>query len=130
MANEMRDRLTEYIENAKKLYEGDVTDLSESEYIAECLLSDGMIVPPYIESNIIVLPCRVGQTVYRTSGNFGGEKIYKGVIDQIGIYDGRETRLWVHGHPLSFTCTDIGKTVFLTKDQAEQKLKEMRGGNG
>ena len=48
MANEMRDRLTEYIENAKKLYEGDVTDLSESEYIAECLLSDGVIAPEWI----------------------------------------------------------------------------------
>jgi hypothetical protein len=54
MANEMRDRLVEYIENAKKLYEGDVTDLSESEYVAECLLSDGVIVPP----------CKVGDTCY------------------------------------------------------------------
>ncbi|MBO5963035.1 MAG: hypothetical protein J6P97_00980, partial [Bacteroidales bacterium] len=31
---------------------------------------------------------------------------------------------------VSFGFKDFGKTVFLTKDQAEQKLKEMRGGNG
>lgn len=43
MANDMRDTLTVSIENAKKLYEGDVTDLSESEYVAECLLSEGVV---------------------------------------------------------------------------------------
>jgi hypothetical protein len=46
MQNEMRDRLTASIENAKKIYEGDVTDLTETEYVAECLLSEGIIVPP------------------------------------------------------------------------------------
>lgn len=43
MQNDMRDRLTLSIENAKKLYESDVTDLSETEYVAECLLSEGFI---------------------------------------------------------------------------------------
>lgn len=126
MANEMRDRLVELIQ-AKQ----DEISLcgSFANYLADHLIENGVIVPPCIESNIIVLPCMVGQTVYRTSGNFGSEKIYKGVIDQIAIYDGRETLFWVYGHPLSFTCTDIGKTVFLTKAEAEQKLKEMRGGN-
>lgn len=43
MQNDMRDRLTASIENAKKLYEGDVTDLTETEYVAECLLSEGVV---------------------------------------------------------------------------------------
>ena len=130
MANEMRDRLVELFKQKSCVYTPcdkecsgcgniEIYD-SDIESIADYLLDDGWIRLPY----------KVGDTVYRTSGNFGGKKIYKGVIDQIGIYDGIETRFWVHGHPLCFTCADIGKTVFLTKSEAEQKLKEMRGGNG
>lgn len=52
--SDTRKRLAKSIKNAKKLYEGDVTDLSEAEYIAECLLSEGVKVPP----------CNIGDTVY------------------------------------------------------------------
>lgn len=80
---------------------------------ADYLLANGVIVPPV----------RIGQKVYRTSGNFRGEKIYEGVVDQINAYDDRETRFYVYGHPLSFVECNIGKTVFLTKEKALQALK-------
>lgn len=67
------------------------------------------------KSRFIELPCKVGDTVYRTQGNYCGEKIFEGVVDQIAIFNNREIRIWVYGHPLGFGCDDIGKTVFLTE---------------
>lgn len=114
MANEMRDRLVELIETAKKFYEGDVTDLSESEYVAECLLSEGMVVPP----------CKVGQRVYA---------IYLNGKLRTLLQSDRITQIIINRGGYHFKCwwgyfhlSDIGKTVFLTKSEAEQKLKEMR----
>lgn len=78
--------------------------------------------------NVIELPCKVGDKVYRTSGNYCGEKIFEGVVNQINIYNNGEIRFWMYGHPLGFACDDIGKTVFLTKAEAEQALAKMKGG--
>jgi hypothetical protein len=108
MQNEMRDRLTASIENAKKLYEGDVTDLTETEYVAECLLSEGIIVPPCKVGDIVwvddfmwgLIPCKVDRPYHCICGENGSCTFERG-----------------------FTDDDIGKTVFLTKEEAEQKLK-------
>jgi hypothetical protein len=110
MANEMRDRLVEHIENAKKLYEGDVTDLTESEYVAECLLTDG----------VIVTPCKVGDTIYCI------DYILE-IVEKCRVYG-----FYVINEKIQL-CVDNGECKFVTTDwhynksQAEQKLKEMRG---
>lgn len=83
-----------------------------AEQIADYLLANGMVVPP----------CKLGQKVYRTKGNFGGVKIYEGVVDQIVLQDDGQERFYVYGHPLHFTADDIGKTVFLTKEDVERAL--------
>lgn len=85
--------------------------------VADCLLENGVIVPPV----------RVGQTVYRTRGNFGNIKIHKGFINSVIVeYD----KMWfyVHGHPLHFTEDDLGVNVFLTYEQAEKALAEVANG--
>lgn len=79
---------------------------------------------------MILPPCKVGDTVYRTIGNYCGEKIFEGVVAQISIYNDEETRFWVYGHPLGFGCDDFGKTVFLTREEAEAALKERSKDNG
>ena len=108
MQNDMRDRLTTSIENAKKLYYGDVTDLTEADYVSECLLSEGVVLPP----------CKVGQTVWFIRN----KEIIETCVEKIILKQG--------GLYIETTCNSIGKTVFLTKDQAEQTLKEMRNNNG
>lgn len=55
----MRDRLIEIVDKAKEEYANDVTDHTETEYIVESLLNNGVIVPP----------CKVGQIVYRVYWN-------------------------------------------------------------
>mgnify|MGYP007111660605 FL=1 len=103
----MRDRLVELL---YKLHRSKIPSMGE---IADHLLANGVIVPP----------CKVGDKVYRTFGNYCGEKIFEGVVDQISIFNNREIRFWVYGHPLGFACHDIGKTVFLTREEAEKALK-------
>ena len=49
-----RDRLIELVDKAKEEYAGDVTDHTETDYIVECLLNNGAILPP----------CKVGDMVY------------------------------------------------------------------
>ena len=110
--DKQRERLVELIESHKYWCVPDE--------LADYLLANGVIVPPV----------GIGQKVYRTSGNFRGEKIYEGVVDQIIAYDDRETRFYVYGHPLSFVECNIGKTVFLTKEEAEQALNNIQNGNG
>lgn len=124
MQNDIRDRLTASIETAKKLYEGDVTDLTEAEYTAECLLSEG----------VITLPCNVGDTVYLADEYYHCEaEIEQIVIDENGIsfeyvqYDrGVDTvEVWDDGQ---FGIEDIGTKVYLTledKEKAETDLLNM-----
>jgi hypothetical protein len=120
MANEMRDRLTEYIENAKKLYEGDVTDVSESEYIAECILSDGVIVPQWIS-----VKDRLPETNGKYLATYYSREFKRYFLD-IFYYDVRNKDEY-------FYCADNYKQrvdywiPLPEPPQAEQKLKEMRG---
>ena len=93
-----------------------IVDIGEVNILADYLLANGVIVPP----------CKVGDKVYLTSGNYFGEKIFEGVVAQISIYNNGEIRFWEYGHPLSFTPNDFGETVFLTREEAEQKLREER----
>ena len=113
----MRDRLIELIRDAKDEYPTVPTinccKAEFANFLADRLLENGVIVPP----------CKVGDVVYRTYDNYCGEEIYEGAVDQIFVSRNRKVRLYVHGHPLGFTPDDIGKTVFLTREEAEQALK-------
>lgn len=122
MANEMRDRLVELLKKAK-LCSYPFEDQYSDETI--CKIADHLI-----ENDVRILPCDVGDTVYYLDGSviveskvhcisFGGRYgDYKG--GQIHIYDSDKDNITVK-------LDNFGKTVFLTKAEAEQKLKEMRG---
>ena len=85
---------------------------------------------------LLRLPCKVGDTVYQISENFiepcTVETIFLGnYMDRNGhycnmaeIYYDRDDYPYVS---TEIYFTDIGKTVFLTKAEAEAKLKELRG---
>ena len=72
-------------------------------------------------SKWIHLPCKVGDTVYVIVGkNISVQKIQRATIDS-------ERKIEFCTKRRGFTLFDIGKTVFLTKAEAEAKLKELRG---
>ena len=72
---------------------------------------------------LLRLPCPIGTTVYNTA--------WWDYVEEKVKVDGKTFYRTVHKHKVSkstFSLLDIydfGKTVFLTKKEAEQKLKEM-----
>lgn len=89
-----------------------------AEYVAQHLLNAGVIVPP----------CKIGQTVYFPMETNGECEPYVdvGTVFCIG-FDERHT-MWIScryedGLKYYHTSDDFGKTVFLTREEAEKELK-------
>lgn len=130
-SNDMRDRLVELLQNAPCDYEGN----RGVGTIADHLIANGVILPP----------CKVGDTVYCfdtivsdkmckncnyyyeggmgdipccNKGKCGNRAVECIEIKEILVTE-KDLYWWLY-------MNDFGKTVFLTKEQAEQKLKELR----
>lgn len=82
------------------------------------------------QGRLLKLPCKVGDTVYGISMG----KIIKLAVNEISIFYMKGEKI------INVKCqnddmfrnyieTEFGKTVFLTKSEAEAKLKKLRGGN-
>ena len=66
-------------------------------------------------NRFVELPCKVGDTVYQTDG--------------IRIYENKIERIIFDTNNIGFDETSIGKSIFLTREEAERALKE-RENNG
>ena len=100
----MRDRLIEMIQNAVG---GCARNWAE--VIADHLLANG----------VIVLPCKVGDWVYMLRNG----EIHRNHICQVHISQTyAQTFFSCYGE--KFGVEQIGKTVFLTKEEAEKALAE------
>lgn len=111
---EMRDRLIELLK--VPIYPH--LDADPAEVVADYLLANGVIVPP----------CKVGDAVYVIYDN----KVIKGKADALDIVVEEGSTEYVVG--AKFFCQismckgfAFGRNVFLTKEDAEAKLKEMNG---
>ena len=112
----MRERLIDFLKKADEHsqrkcitnYEDAIADN------ADYLLAEGVIVPPV----------KVGQTVWVVSrdGKLTETTVEKIVLKNGGLY----IKLWCNSF-YETTCRSIGKTVFLTKEEAEKALAEMKG---
>ena len=118
MQNDMRDRLVELLNVDMSGCEGDY-----AEEMADYLIANGVIVLPY----------KFGSKVYR---NVVGEKEPQ-EYTVVGFYCEEEPKLVscefkyndrTYSH--TYDVEDEGKYYHTTKEQAEQKLKEMRVENG
>lgn len=83
------------------------------------------------EGRAVILPCKVGSTVYT---EFCDEVVEK-CIGQFHVNSYTEPRLWAD-IDCDWTSTQcvrwdlaVGKTVFLTREEAEAALKEVQNGN-
>lgn len=116
-----RDKLIELLKKAddiasKKLimdYDDAIADN------ADYLIANGVIVPH----------CNVGDTVYMI---FENEIRELRVISLSYLFSSSFNHFNLHtensrGAVLSYEMKDIGKSVFLTKEKAEEKLKEREG---
>ena len=121
MQNDMRDRLIEL------LCEGTLkTEICTSDTHMECESCRGdcgycTILADYLIANGVIAPkVKAGQTVWFPSEYYDGP--YPIVITHLEIYE-EEIRLYSYGGS-EWIDTDIGKTVFLTREEAEKALKE------
>lgn len=77
------------------------------------------------EGRMVVLPCKRGDELW-THGTFpSGGEVYKVVVSDVSTLNGR-TVLNTYGFG-TIRPEDIGKTVFLTREEAEKALAEMEG---
>lgn len=120
----MRNRLIELIINAPKLDSTKFGRATGKTYqtvqnIADHLIQNGVIVPP----------CKVGDTVYEIQPT--RNRVQEYTIFRL-VYDGKSWNYhWVlkdgkgfYGNINGFCDYEIGKTVFLSKEEAEKALKE------
>lgn len=110
----MRDRLIELLKEAPRL---DVLYGQEEEWqsASDFLLANGVIVPPM----------RLGQTCFRTSSyrnEFEECRVSSITQKADGTFKIRLTILRSKS-VFEITTDDIGKTVFLTREEAERALK-------
>lgn len=96
------------------------------------------------QGKLIKLPCKVGDVVYVVTSPFNvfddieydentKEEVYEAYVSSTTFYkSGEQYRIYAkatnHFIGAYFRECDFGKTVFLTKSEAEAKLKELRGG--
>lgn len=71
------------------------------------------------EGRLIVLPCKVGDTIYRCGDPI--KKIYEWQIAYVEVYE--DETVFVDDSDNTFVEADFGKTVFLTREEAEAALK-------
>lgn len=73
------------------------------------------------DGRLVVLPCKVGDTVYFA---LLGRIIEKQVFSIVSFLN--STRIYCDGTSEYFRPEDIGKTFFLTRDEAEKALEAMK----
>lgn len=78
---------------------------------------------------LLMLPCKVGDTVHVLMKRGSSTEIAKGTVRNVrrcndGVWWVEFYDLWV-----DIAFDDFGKTVFLTREEAEAKLAEMEGGH-
>ena len=80
---------------------------------------------------LLKLPCKIGDAVYAVTRDF----ISKYTIFNIEVYNEGLFFCWkcekgIYINAKGFTNYQIGEDVFLTQEQAEEKLKESGGSDG
>ena len=123
----MREKLIELLEGAESAIYWDSSDKCFIEKIADHLISNG----------VIVLPCKLGDTVYiiRECSCYGGFDYSKGKYRCVNSKTplGKKRRKHYCGYVAEAKfelkhLADFGKKVFLTQEDAKAELEKMAGG--
>ena len=120
---EIANRLAEYedtgLEPEKIVFLKNVVDDAFSdkpeftEHIRELLRTEK-------DGRLVILACKVGDTIYRCGDPI--KKIYEWQIAYVEVYE--DETVFVDDSDNTFVEADIGKTVFLTREEAEKALED------
>lgn len=76
---------------------------------------------------LVRLPCKVGDTVYVPTRNFISElRIIMISVDMHGTYFRWMLNSGIYPNLDGFSRSKLGKTVFLTREEAEKKLEKLQ----
>ena len=103
-----KEKITAILKAYTKKHNISASSVILEEY-AEELVKQGAIIPP----------CKVGDKIYQTDG----VRIYESTVMEI-TYTTKNVVYCTEN--ICFDETAIGKSIFLTKEEAEQKLKELK----
>lgn len=102
----MRNKLIELLD--EKQYHGNSTEIGIN-YIQNSTLADFLL-----DNGVIVLPCKVGDLVYTNINGIGLQNSFRvNSVDLLGFSNGL----------YSWTWHQLGKSVFLTLEDAQHALK-------
>ena len=78
---------------------------------------------------LVELPCKVGDTVWAITWVFNGKEIVNSIISRkidgfIGIRSNPLCMISKEPYRMDFASSEFGKTIFLTREEAEAALKE------
>lgn len=103
-------------------------------YKADCIEKLGRYETLEEEGRLVELPCVIGDTLYTNFAVQGWyfrekNKPYATKVVFIGINDVDNfiSVAYENGNTLQFDFSDIGKRIFLTKEEAKKKLEEIEG---
>ena len=101
--------------------------VKEYEQIAEWLEELKSYKEAEEQGLLVRLPCKVGDTVYVPTRNFVSElRITMISVDMHGTYFRWMLNSGIYPNLDGFSRSKLGKTVFLTREEAEKKLEEMK----
>ena len=126
----MRERLAEIYHNIEIEYLDYLTNIAEraidddiedkiqkrQEFYVDKLLEKGVIIPP----------CKVGDTVYEITGNASNKIMESKVVAIIIATDGKFGVRTDYSFPIT---REIGRMLFLTKEEAENALNNEEESN-
>ena len=123
----MRDRLIELLKSPHKAEQLRQTGVDIGKYEDDCV--EAMIADFLLANGVIVPPVKIGQTVYVVSRYYGGLwRIHECRVFDLTIYEKHIfMRLVDRDYNFGMEISEIGKTVFLTKEEAEKALAERSG---
>ena len=124
-----------------KAYEGSKLSPEDAANLHAILrLGDGMMLMRLRElamadqeGRAIILPCKVGDTIYAIVQVFGGDGVYHKITEKkiTGIGGNTMNKVWMVNRENSledrFSPSEFGRTVFLTREEAEKALAELEG---
>lgn len=113
MPNDMRDKIAEIIRNAR-MFADPLSQVGYAE--ADALIANGVILPP----------CWIGDKIYFVCGYNMAEYTIERIEYDLHFWQFHceNPAYSIEHREFSFFDERIGKTVFLTKEDAEKALKE------
>lgn len=74
-----------------------------------------------VEGRVLILPCAPDAIYWERSGSILAQARFEG----LHVYE--DGTIKYAGYGMEICADDIGKTVFLTREEAEKALQEMEG---